>query len=509
MIKINFILLALLFSLISTAKGQKLDSFWKESEVFFQTYVQQNYVHYQQLKKEPSDIHSLVKQIASISLATADSIEQKAFYINAYNLLVIDNIVQYFPIASPNEILEFWDAIEYQIAGKNYTLKEFKYFILQKYSDPRLHFVLVDGMVGSPPIADVAYQPNLLEQQLENKSIEVLNSLKFVSYNTLNRELVLSALFKEYSNDFQPTVLDFINRYRVQKISPSLVKYANKDCLLNYYYGSVDYEINIKKNKTNPNKFSALTTTIPKNAVELQLFSSIFTATSGDKISGTRNSYLNGLFSAYYGITGTLDIGMSFVVRSSRENDHYSNSPFKTFEFERTSLDTNSNKRVSRLYSDWGFSHLGVQIRFAPFKKLNFTFEQIILFPIKGLPLGNTVDESINIVSQIYYTHPFNSKLHLFLALTFWQPVQPGKAFNFQPPMLRGFLNYFATPRLTLFAQTMYLVEWGVGVKFLIGPQLEIQAMYSYFLPIPELLNVFSGGTTSIMTYNLGLRYRI
>jgi len=95
------------------------------------------------------------------------------------------------------------------------------------------------------------------------------------------------------------------------------------------------------------------------------------------------------------------------------------------------------------------------------------------------------------------------------LALTFWQPIRPGETFNFQPPLLRGFLNYFVTPRFTLYATTMYFLEWGVGVKYLLTPKLEVQAMYSYYIPIPGLYDIISPGANTIMTYNLGLRYRI
>jgi hypothetical protein len=186
--------------------------------------------------------------------------------------------------------------------------------------------------------------------------------------------------------------------------------------------------------------------------------------------------------------------------------DPYNASPFKTLEFERSAL--NPNPRSSQPYSDFGLSHIGLQVRFAPFKNINLTFEQGFLFPIKSIPEGSTVDGSIYNITQAFYVHPFTSKMHLFLALTFWQPIVPGQTFQFQPPLLRGVLSYDLTPRFAVFASTTYLIEWGAGIRFLIIPKLEIQAFYSYFIPVPELFNLFSQGATSIMTYNLGFKYR-
>ena len=163
----------------------------------------------------------------------------------------------------------------------------------------------------------------------------------------------------------------------------------------------------------------------------------------------------------------------------------------------------------SSRYADFGLSHMGFQARFAPFKNINLSFEQGFMLPIRNLPKGNTVDESIYSVTQVYYIHPISSQLQLFLAFTYWQGFRPGEPFSMQIPLLRGFLNYFATPRLSFYATTMYFLEWGVGAKYLLTPKFEIQFMYSYYVPVKGIYDLLAPGATSIMTYNMGLRYRI
>lgn len=500
------IIFIFLFFTMSTAKAQDIDVFFEQSNAFFSKYAQHNNVQYKILHQDHKELDVLVKSIATVNLTTVDPQTQKAFLINAYNLLVINTVVAHYPIASPNEVVTFWDEIEQEVGGKQYTLETLKEYILSNFKDPLLYFVLVDGSMSGASIVDYAYQSANLESQLEDRAIAFMNDSKRIQYNAEGNEMVLPRIFKTNRLDFGASMIDFLNKYRVKKINTEVqLKYSNYDWRLNSYSDNTNTVLKKKKKKVGYSP-SAQVITLPKNSVELMIFNSLYSVNYGDKNFGSRNSYYNGYFSAFYGVTGKLDVGVTFLLRSSRENDAFNASPFKTFEFERTPL--NPNPRTSGVYADWGLSHVGLNVRFAPFKNINLSFEQGVMLPIQNLPRENTVDNSLYSITQVYYSHSFTAKTQLFLALTFWQPIRPGETFQFQPPLLRGFLNYFITQRFSVFATTMYFLEWGVGVKYMLTPKLEIQAMYSYYLPIPGIYDVISPGANTIMTYNLGLRYR-
>lgn len=499
-----------LFFGVPTIKGQQLDAFFEEANTFFSTYAKHNSIQYKTLALDPSSLDALVQKIGVTNLEQVNSLEEKAFFINSYNLLVIKTVVEHYPIASPNEVVEFWDELEQLVAGKNYTLESLKATILERFQDPLIHLVLVDGAQSSMPIVEKAYWPTDLDKQLESRAIDVLNKNKYVEYNEPIEEVKLSALFKKYAQDFKPSVLGFINQYRVKKIpTETAIKYTYYDWMLNAYY-DLDAVVVHKKSKKKQKKLGysplAQVITLPKGVTELMSFNSLYTVTYGGGVLGSRNTYFNSYFSAFYGVTGKLDIGATFLLRANRENDYYDTSPFKALTFERST--TMASARSTGAQADWGLTHVGMQIRFAPFKNINLSFEQGILFPIQNLPSENKVDNSLYSVTQMYYIHPFSAQMQLFLALTFWQPINVGQEFNFRPPLLRGFLNYFATPRFSVFVTTMYALEWGVGVKFMLTPKLEIQGMYSYYLPIPGAYDLLSPGATNVMTYNMGLRYR-
>lgn len=504
---IQYVIL-ILWTCSSSLLAQDLKTFFKDANLFFATHIQHNSVPYNSLYKKNAEIDALVQQIASVDLSQATASEQKAFYINAYNLLVIKNVFNSFPISSPNEVLHFWDEIEFTVANKKNTLEGLKAAIFAQFADVRLNFVLVDGSISGAPIIPMAYLPNNLEESLDNRCIEILNNSKFVQYDKTEGIVVVSGIFKLREQDFKPSILGFINQFRVQKIDTiAKVKYDNYDWRLNNLYGDATIVVNKKKNEVSYSMM-APSATLPKKAFELNWYNGLFAVTYGDRTTGSRSSFLGSQLTATYGITGRLDAGLTFMLRSDRTNDLYDNSPFKVFEFERLNTPNAITSSRSNIRSDWGFSHVGAQVRFAPFKNIGLAFEQGVLFPIRGLPRDNTVDDQIYLTSQIFLSYPVNSKMYLFFAFTYWQGVKAGEAFRFTPPMLRVFYSYYFTPRFSAVVTALYFLEWGAGLKFMITPKFEIQAMFSYYLPIPGIMDLLSPGATSIMTYNAGLRYR-
>lgn len=506
-------LLVLGFLFFANLLDAQTSTFFDKADKFFTTYAQHNVVKYQVLYHHHEELDDLVATIKAMPLDELSSVEQKAFYINAYNLLVIDNVVRHYPIASPNEIVEFWDEIAYEVAGKSMTLKALEQEILEKYQDSRLHFVLVNGTVAAAPIANYAYQPVQLETQLKQQVIKVVNNSQWIYYNPNIKQLRLPLLFKRYKASFAPSVITFLNTYRVESIADDVsIVYTNEDWTLNSYESGVASVKKKKKKKEVAGAYASLAQviTLPKGQAEFINFNSIYTVGIGTKDLGSRSTYFNSYNTAFYGLTGKLDIGVSFLFRASRERDNFDATPFEVLTMERTPLYTAGRATANMsLYADYGLSHLGLHVRFAPFKNVNLSFEQGLMLPIQNLPKDNTVDESIYTVTQMYYIHPISSKAQLFFALTYWQGIRAGEQFTFQLPLLRGFFNYFVTPRLSLYATSVYFLEWGGGARYLLTPNFEIQFMYSAYLPIEGVYDLLSPGATSINTYNVGLRYRL
>ncbi len=486
--------------------AQQLSLFVEEIDVFFQDNVKQHKVDYVRVK-QVNQKH-LLEFIAEADFQKWTTKEQKAFYINAYNFLIIQAVMQEYPILSPDEVLDFWDNPKWKVAGQSFSLAKLKTYILEEFQDRRLLFVLSDATNGGSPAQSFAFNPARLEEQIELCIAGIVNNSRFVKVDAQNKRVLVPFLFKKYSNHIGLDWLEFINQYRTKKIEEVCqVEYSTNDRSLNEL--KIGNSAKIGDSTKKKHKKTAITTaqslTLSKGVFEMSTYQSVFTARIGNLHNGYRSSFYNGWYSLNYGLTDKVDFGINVIMRSSRENDHVSSSPFKTLLFERT---TTVAARYRQFKAEWGVSHLGLNVRFSPFKKHNFTFEQAVYVPIRDLPTGNQADENYYFVSQLYYYYRFNHKADMLLGLTFWQPVRPGNTFRFQLPMLRMYLNWYASYRVNLFVTTMYGMEWGAGARVLLAPNFEINVMYSYVLPIPTLIDLILPGGKDIMTYNLGLRYR-
>ncbi len=503
--KILLVLISLLIGANISFAQANLNTFFKDANTFFVKNVMYNKVRYSSIKSQPNSLNKLLNFIAVTDVSANTANEQKAYYINAYNLLVIKGVVNNYPIANPTNVTGFFDAVKYTVGGKKYTLNGLeKKKLLTPYKDGRLHFVLVCAAISCPPIADFAYTPKALDEQLNSRTKAALDNVVFIIYDEETQKAKISEIFKWYTNDFKPNVKAFINQYRTTKL-PEEVK-------LNYY--AYNWTLNDASASNGTSEGTASTdfqpiivaATMPKGKMELNTFHSIYTAWY-PKYNNAKYSGYTGLFMFGYGLTGKLDVGLDFILKSSRFGESKEANPFKTLDFQQ-GVDTVSSpgKTITR---DFGLSHIGPKIRFAPFKKLPITFEQAIYFPVANLPKNNKVDQNFYWVTQIYYNHEFSDKFGGFVALTFWQPIAPKQQFKLDAPYLKLFFSWYATKRFTMYATTTSFTEWGGGAKFLITPQLEIQALYTYYVPIPGLSDIYTKGGKDVMTFNLGLRVRI
>jgi len=514
MIRIAFILLLVGGQALSVIAQSDLSGFFEKADVFFDANVKDNRVRYATIKKNAKALNNLLDLIAAASVEDVTEATEKAFYINAYNLLVIKGVVDAYPIKKPTEVSGFFDSKKYTVAGKKYTLNNLeKKELLGEYKDARLHFVLVCGAVSCPPIVNFAYTPQNVEEQLELRTKAAINDKSFIRYDDFVAKGEISQIFEWYKSDFKPSVRAFINKYRSIPIEKGAkLGYYNYNWQLNDVAitseEATEDTLTPKKKAFEPIIVAA---TLPKGKFELNTFHTIFTANYGDKVWGSRSSYFTSLWMFSYGINGRFDVGTDVILKSFRANDNYKSSPFRALEFKQTADSVAKPDGVYRSVNrGFALSHLGPRVRIAPFKKLSLTFEQAFYFPITGLPANNTVDNALYWVTQVYFDHQFNKKFGAFAALTFWQPIVTGQKFKFQIPYLKLFFSWFATPRFTLYATTTSFTEWGAGAKFLITPQFEIQALYTYYAPIPKLTELYTGmGAKNVMTINIGLRLRI
>lgn len=139
--------------------------------------------------------------------------DRLAFWINAYNALTLQAIVNHYPIAgrwlspypknSIRQIGGVWTRLTWQAAGRVVTLDQIENEILRRdFQEPRIHFAINCASVGCPPLAAVPYRGRVVDDQLDDAARRFLASPRGLQAGAGG--VRLSEIFKWFGDDFVP-----------------------------------------------------------------------------------------------------------------------------------------------------------------------------------------------------------------------------------------------------------------------------------------------------------------
>ncbi|MEO0733913.1 MAG: DUF547 domain-containing protein, partial [Bacteroidota bacterium] len=445
---ITFIITLLTFSTLLAATPA---AFFNDTDALLSRYVKNGRVDYAGLKAS-NDLAPLIKEIASADLSALRGNERKAYLINAYNLLVVNQALAHYPLKSVLDVNGFFDGKKQTVGGRKLTLNQLeKDLLLKEFKDARLHFVLVCGALGCPPITNFAYQPDQLEAQLNRQTRLALNDNDFVRVDGNN--VGLSQIFEWYASDFggsKAKVVDFINGFRKTALpADGKVSYYNYDWSLNKTSGRAQLETDNAEGSTDPfasgSNNSAryvVSSTIPKGSAEIKIFNNLYS----QEVSGERASFFTTTTSAIYGLTDRFNVGFDLRYRRVRYDEAGTASNFDVFSgggnFSRTAVT--------------GF---GPKVRIAPFNQLpNFSVQSAYWFPVADDPTGaETGGRFVDFSGASWFTQVFNdfpiggnfsffAEVDLFLEDIGAQ--EDGHLNRFSTPVT-GIFSYFPTPQTT------------------------------------------------------------
>lgn len=178
-------------------------------------------VDYAALRTDRAGLDRFVASMGNVAeseLASWSEEARLAFWINAYNAITLQYIVDHYPIEkgglisgllhpanSIRQIPGVWDKLTTPVAGKPLTLDAIEHEILRKeFSEPRIHMAIVCASVGCPPLRNEPFAEERLDQQLDDQSRRFLGSpVRFRIDRTAN-EVYLSPIFKWFGEDFVP-----------------------------------------------------------------------------------------------------------------------------------------------------------------------------------------------------------------------------------------------------------------------------------------------------------------
>ncbi|MDO7852531.1 DUF547 domain-containing protein [Hymenobacter convexus] len=212
---------------VSAAGGSpSITAITAQTTAFLQKFVNKDgKVDYATIQFRSAQLDELLTSIAEFDVAKASAADQYAFYLNAYNILVIGEIVRNYPLESVQDMPGFFNKTRMVVGRELLTLDQIETDKLRKiYDDPRLHFALVCGTNSCPRLSRTAYVGKDLFVQLNNQARFALLDPTYVKVNPADKTVKLPEIFKWYEADFSAsgkTGLFYVNQFRKDNRVPS------------------------------------------------------------------------------------------------------------------------------------------------------------------------------------------------------------------------------------------------------------------------------------------------
>ncbi len=191
--------------------------------------TEEGWVDYRRLRREgATELKSYLEQLARTNVAKLGNRDvQKAFWINAYNAICVQTLIdQKLPAEVPHAFFfgtNIFKLRTYQVAGKIRSLDDIEHGILRKkFKDQRIHAVVVCGASSCPRLRPEAYTGSKLNQQMDDEarrwiSVGTDKSGKRKNYLDQRRKVFYaSKIFDWYMEDFEDSeagVKKFIQRF--------------------------------------------------------------------------------------------------------------------------------------------------------------------------------------------------------------------------------------------------------------------------------------------------------
>jgi hypothetical protein len=165
---------------------------------------------------------------------TAD--EKKAFYINAYNAIAIETLLEN-PGRKIKDIGGAFSRTKHRVGGEMLTLDDIENR-LRDMRDARIHFAIVCASKSCPPLAPRAYTAARLSEALDRQGRAFVNDPSRNVIDKARGRVALSKIFswdrKEFERD-GGTLLKFVSRYGADAATMSwLATYPRDPEFLDY-----------------------------------------------------------------------------------------------------------------------------------------------------------------------------------------------------------------------------------------------------------------------------------
>jgi hypothetical protein len=163
-------------------------------------------------RDEKAALKAYLAGLSRVAISGHARPEQRAYWINLYNALTVDLILDRFPVESIRDIsispgffsVGPWGRKLIEVEGEVLSLDDIEHRILRPiWKDPRLHYALNCASLGCPNLQATAFAAANAEALLDAAAREFVNHPR--AARMVNGRLVVSSIYVWFREDFGGT----------------------------------------------------------------------------------------------------------------------------------------------------------------------------------------------------------------------------------------------------------------------------------------------------------------
>ncbi len=132
--------------------------------------------------------------------------DRLAYWMNAYNALVLARVVEAWPVGGVREIRPLFGVFwldRHTVGGKRFTLRGLENDVIrERFGDPRIHVGINCASLGCPPLPRRAWRGATLDADLDAAARRFVADGRYVEIDRDARVLRVSKIFEWFEDDF-------------------------------------------------------------------------------------------------------------------------------------------------------------------------------------------------------------------------------------------------------------------------------------------------------------------
>ena len=202
---------ALTLCAFSSSRAQESDPTLTGIDFILDTSVRDGEVYYRALKSDRARLDTFVASLAGAAVTQQPRDTQLAFWLNAYNTIVLRTVIDHYPIQgrlaeypskSIRQIPGAFDRLPHRVAGRTLTLDQIEQTVLPEFHDPRVYFALGRGAIGSGRLRSEPFASAKLEVQLTEAANECITRMQCVHIARDTNKVEANAIFSWREKEF-------------------------------------------------------------------------------------------------------------------------------------------------------------------------------------------------------------------------------------------------------------------------------------------------------------------